>query len=82
MSLHSVKPTLRDSQAERSYAHRSRARQVRRSKRNGALDISLRRFCDVIVALVTIMILLPAMLIIAVLIKGDSRGPVAISDPL
>jgi len=76
MSLHSVKPTLRDSQAERSYAHRSRARQVRRSKRNGALDISLRRFCDVIVALVTIMILLPAMLIIAVLIKGDSRGPV------
>jgi putative colanic acid biosysnthesis UDP-glucose lipid carrier transferase len=77
MSLHSAEPILRDVQAEGRRARQGRAvRRTRSSARNAALDIGLKKFCDAGVALVTIAIFLPAMLIIAALIKADSRGPV------
>jgi putative colanic acid biosysnthesis UDP-glucose lipid carrier transferase len=80
MSVHSVeqRPTLRDVQAKRRSGRitRSVRQQTVRSTPNHALDDSLKRVCDVAIALVIIPILLPAILVIAALIKADSRGPV------
>jgi putative colanic acid biosysnthesis UDP-glucose lipid carrier transferase len=80
MSVHSVEhqPTLRDVQAKRSSTRITRAAGQRavRSTPSGVLDLGLKRFCDVAIALLIVPILLPAMLVIAVLIKADSRGPV------
>jgi putative colanic acid biosysnthesis UDP-glucose lipid carrier transferase len=77
MSLHSAQSTLRDVQAEgrRAYPRRE-VRQARRSVRNDALEISLKRFFDIATAVIALVILLPVMLIIAVLIRADSTGPV------
>jgi putative colanic acid biosysnthesis UDP-glucose lipid carrier transferase len=80
MSVHSVEqqPTLRDVQAKRCSGRitRSVGPQAVRSPRDHVLDNSLKRVCDVAIALLIIPILLPAMLVIAALIKADSRGPV------
>ncbi len=75
MSVHSFEqPTLRDVQAERIAAPRRRS-----VKRSGADDIvysSAKRLCDIVIAVVVIAFALPLMLVIAALIKVDSRGPV------
>jgi len=78
MSVRSVEqPTLRDVQVKQASAQPRRANlQARRSEPDDVVDHSLKRFCDVAISLVVIPILLPAMLIIALLIKADSRGPV------
>jgi lipopolysaccharide/colanic/teichoic acid biosynthesis glycosyltransferase len=78
MSVRSVEqPTLRDVRAKQASAQPRRAsRQARRFESGDVVDHSLKRFCDVAISLVVIPILLPAMLIIALLIKADSRGPV------
>jgi lipopolysaccharide/colanic/teichoic acid biosynthesis glycosyltransferase len=78
MSARSVEQrTFRDVQAQQTSADPKRAvLEARRSKSDDVADSSLKRLCDVAVSLLVIPILLPAMLIIAALIKADSRGPV------
>lgn len=77
MSLHSAEPTLRNVQTERSRAYRTRAaRRGPRPARNHALEIGLKKVCDLTLAAITLVILLPALLVIAALIKADSSGPV------
>jgi lipopolysaccharide/colanic/teichoic acid biosynthesis glycosyltransferase len=77
MPVRSVEqPTLRDVQVKQTAQPRRASPRARRSAADGALDISPKRLCDVVVSLIVIPVLLPAMLIIAALIKADSRGPV------
>jgi lipopolysaccharide/colanic/teichoic acid biosynthesis glycosyltransferase len=80
MSVHSVeqRPTLQDVEAKRSSACIARAAGQRadRSASNDIVYGGLKRFCDVAIALLIIPVLLPAMLVVAGLIKADSRGPV------
>jgi putative colanic acid biosysnthesis UDP-glucose lipid carrier transferase len=77
MSFHSVEPTLRDVEAEQSGAYARRAaRRARATSLNHVVEISLKRLCDVVIALIAIAIMLPGMLLIAALVKADSRGPV------
>lgn len=78
MSVHSVEqPTFRDVQVDKASAQPRRTiPRVRSSPATDVLDTSLKRFCDITAAVVALLIFLPAMLIIAALIKADSSGPV------
>jgi exopolysaccharide biosynthesis polyprenyl glycosylphosphotransferase len=71
MSIHSFEqPTLLTPRAMR------RRRSVPRSAADDVVYRGVKRLCDVVAALVIIVAALPLMLVIAALIKLDSRGPV------
>jgi len=78
MSVRSVQQrTFRDVQAQQTGAQPRRAKlQAQRSESGGVTDLSLKRLFDITISLLVIPILLPALLVIAALIKADSRGPV------
>jgi putative colanic acid biosynthesis UDP-glucose lipid carrier transferase len=75
MSVHSIGPSaLREGRAERINAYRRRA--VRRPAEDSGLQAGAKRFCDIVVAAALVVFMLPLMLLVAALIKLDSRGPV------
>jgi len=80
MSVHSFEqPILGDIQAERIAARPRRS--VPQSAADDIVYSSAKRLCDIVIAIVLIAFTLPLMLVIAALIKLDSRGPVLFRQP-
>jgi putative colanic acid biosysnthesis UDP-glucose lipid carrier transferase len=71
MSVHSIEPSIR---AERISSYRRRT--VARPAHDDVFHASAKRCCDIVIAAVLVVFTLPLMLVVATLIKLDSRGPV------